>query len=153
MALEDCNCMSLRKAARRISNFYDAILSPVGLRATQYSILAVLHHLGGASINDLANRLDLDRTTTGKNMRPLTAAKLIAIGPSPTDRRSRVVRLTPQGAATLAAARPLWQRAQQQFERANGVALSRSLRQTLSKLRVQTEPAKPSRKHSQARPS
>lgn len=128
--------MSLRKAARRISNFYDERLAPTGLRATQYSILAVLHHLGGASINELATHLDLDRTTTGKNMRPLTVAKLIKVGPSPTDGRSRVVQLTPHGTATLAAARPLWQRAQHDFERANGAALSRSLRRTLSELRV-----------------
>lgn len=145
--------MSLRQAARRISNFYDAMLSPAGLRATQYSILAVLHRLGGASINDLASRLDLDRTTTGKNMRPLTAARLIEIGPSPTDGRSRVVRLTPQGTARLAAARPLWRQAQQQFERANGVALSRSLRRTLSGLSVQGEPAKPPRARPRARPA
>ena len=58
MAIEDCNCMSLRKAARRISNFYDAMLSPTGLRATQYSILALLNELGAVSINDLACRLD-----------------------------------------------------------------------------------------------
>ena len=136
MAIEDCHCMSLRKAARRISNFYDARLAPAGLRATQYSILAVLHRLGGMSINDLAHRLDLDRTTAGKNMRPLTLAGLIKVAPSPTDGRSRIVELTPYGLATLKAARPLWQRAQQEFERANGAALSRKLRQTLSALRV-----------------
>ena len=103
MAIEDCHCMSLRKAARRISNFYDARLAPAGLRATQYSILAVLHRLGGVSINDLAHRLDLDRTTAGKNMRPLTLAGLIKVAPSPTDGRSRIVELTPYGLATLKA--------------------------------------------------
>lgn len=140
MAIDDCHCMSLRKAARRISNFYDEMLTPAGVRATQYSILAVLHRLGGASINDLAHRLDLDRTTTGKNLRPLTVAGLIKVAPSPTDGRSRVVQLTPRGLATLEAARPLWRRAQQHFERANGAALSRELRQTLSALRVEAEP-------------
>ena len=142
MAIEDCNCMSLRKAARRISNFYDAMLSPTGLRATQYSILALLNELGAVSINDLANRLDLDRTTTGKNMRPLTFAKLIKMRPSPIDGRSRVVQLTRHGAATLKAARPFWRKAQQEFESANGERLSRNLRRTLSTLRVRTELAK-----------
>jgi DNA-binding MarR family transcriptional regulator len=153
MALEDCHCMSLRKAARGISNFYDAMLAPAGVRATQYSILAVLHQLGGASINDLAARLDLDRTTTGKNMRPLAHAGLIEVVPSPTDGRSRVVQLTPQGAATLAAARPLWQRAQLEFERANGATFSRNLRRTLSALKVNPDPAGPSSARSQGRHS
>lgn len=142
MAIEDCNCMSLRRAARRVSNFYDAMLSPSGLRATQYSILAVLNERGIVSINDLADRLDLDRTTTGKNMRPLILAKLITIRPSPTDGRSRVVRLTHHGAATLEAARPLWRQAQQRFESANGRSLARDLRRTLSNLRVRAEPEK-----------
>ena len=145
MAIEDCNCMNLRGAARRVSNFYDAVLSPSGLRATQYSILAVLDELGAVSINDLADRLDLDRTTTGKNMRPLTVAKLITIGPSPTDGRSRVVRLTRHGAAALETARPLWRQAQQEFESANGQNVVRSLRRTLSRLRVRSEPAEKAR--------
>lgn len=144
--------MSLRKAARRISNFYDEALAPAGVRATQYSILAVLRQLGGASINDLADRLDLDRTTTGKNMQPLALAGLIEVGPSPTDGRSRVVRLTPHGMATLEAARPLWRRAQQAFERANGITLSRNLRRTLSALRVNPDPARPSSVRAQGRP-
>ncbi|GEP60384.1 MarR family winged helix-turn-helix transcriptional regulator [Reyranella soli] len=142
MAIEDCNCMSLRKAARRISNFYDAMLSPTGLRATQYSILALLNELGIVSINVLAERLDLDRTTTGKNMRPLAFAKLIKIRPSPTDGRSRVVQLTQHGAATLKAARPHWQKAQREFESDNGERLARNLRRTLSTLRVRAEPGK-----------
>lgn len=141
MAIEDCNCMSLRKAARKVSNFYDAVLSPSGLRATQYSILAVLSEFGSVSVNELAERLDLDRTTTGKNMQPLAFAKLIKIQPSPTDGRSRVAQLTQHGAAALKAARPLWRRAQQEFENANGTRLSRNLRRTLSTLKVNAEPA------------
>jgi hypothetical protein len=35
-----CTCGSLRKASRRISQFYDAALAPVGIKSTQFSILA-----------------------------------------------------------------------------------------------------------------
>jgi hypothetical protein len=82
MAVEDCNCMSLRRAARRVSNFYDAVLSPSGVRATQYSMLALLGEVGALSINDLASRLDLDRTTTGKNLQPLVTTRLVKIARS-----------------------------------------------------------------------
>jgi len=139
MAIEDCNCMILRKAARKVSNFYDAMLSPAGLRATQYAILVVVSELGAVSINDLADRLDLDRTTTGKNMRPLVLAKLIRMKPSPTDRRSRIVQLTQHGAARLEAAKPLWRRAQRAFESANGERSARDLRRALATLRVRAE--------------
>ena len=62
-----------------ISGSYDAALAPSGVRATQYSILALLSEAGSLSISDLASRLDLDRTTTGKNLRPLTTARLVRI--------------------------------------------------------------------------
>ena len=97
MTLERCNCMALRKAARRVSNFYDSVLAPSGLRTTQYSILALLSEVGEVSINDLARHLDLDRTTTGKNLRPLRVARLVKIAPSPDDGRSRLVTLTEGG--------------------------------------------------------
>ncbi len=136
MALEQCNCMALRKAARVVSNFYDAALSPSGIRATQYSILALLSEAGALSINDLASRLDLDRTTMGKNLRPLATTRLVKIVRSSADGRSRVAELTERGAATLRRARPLWRQAQDQFERANGKGLARDLRGILRNLRM-----------------
>jgi hypothetical protein len=35
-----CNCTALRKASRRISQLYDAVLAPSGLKTTQRAILA-----------------------------------------------------------------------------------------------------------------
>ena len=137
MRLEDCNCMALRRAARRVSNYYDAALAPSGVRATQFSILALLSEASALSINDLASRLDLDRTTTGKNLRPLTTTRLVKITRSSADGRSRVAELTERGAATLRRARPLWRQAQEQFERANGKGLARDLRGILANLKVQ----------------
>jgi len=106
------------------------------LRATQYSILALLDELEAVSINDLARHLDLDRTTAGKNLRPLAMAKLIKIAPSAADQRSRTAKLTDKGIATLKTARPLWRRAQAKFEGSNGKKLSKDLRHTLASLTV-----------------
>ncbi len=49
MPFEQCNCMALRRASRRITNFYDGKLAPTGLRVTQYAILALLGKHGGVS--------------------------------------------------------------------------------------------------------
>ena len=35
-----CNCLAVRQAARRVSQFYESRLAPLGLTASQYSILA-----------------------------------------------------------------------------------------------------------------
>ncbi len=136
MPFEHCNCMALRRASRRITNFYDGKLAPTGLRVTQYAILALLGKHGGVSVNSLARHLDLDRTTTGKNLRPLERMRYVKVTSSRTDGRSRTITLTNSGGAALKGAAGLWRRAQAEFESANGGAVARALRSTLANLRV-----------------
>lgn len=133
-----CNCMALRRAARSISNFYDSQLAPSGLRATQFAILVLVSTLGEASVNAVAEKLALDRTTAGKNLRPLESAGLISIAPSKKDGRQRAIRLTKAGKAALKAAMPLWRRAQTRFESANGADKAAILRATLGSLKFQS---------------
>jgi DNA-binding MarR family transcriptional regulator len=132
-----CNCMALRRAARSISNFYDSQLAPSGLRATQFAILVLVDMLEEASVNAVADSLALDRTTAGKNLRPLEAAGLVSIAPSKKDGRQRAIRLTKAGKAALKAAMPLWRRAQNRFESANGVDKAATLRAALGSLKFQ----------------
>ena len=47
----------------------------------------------------------MDRTTLGRNLRPLERDGLLAIGADPRDRRRRALTVTPAGEARLAAAR------------------------------------------------
>src|SRR5580692_217035 len=93
----DCNCLIVRQAARRITQFYDRYLAEAGLRTTQYGILAKLKRHGPMSINALAAELVMDRTTLGRNVQPLERDGLIAIEPDVEDRRSKVLRLTRTG--------------------------------------------------------
>jgi DNA-binding MarR family transcriptional regulator len=138
LGVKDCNCVALRRAARRISNFYDAELASSGLRATQFAILAVLHDMGEASVNSVAERLALDRTTAGKNLRPLEKAGLIKVAPSASDGRMRVITLSREGYNVLKKAVPLWRAAQKSFEKWNGAENSATLRATLHGLRLET---------------
>ena len=89
-----CNCLALRQAARHVTQFYDQFLAPSGLRATQYSILARLARRGAMTINALAAELVMDRTTLGRNIRPLQRDRLIAVAAGTADRRSKELRLT-----------------------------------------------------------
>ena len=142
-SIGSCHCMALRRAARRISEMYDDALSATGLRATQFAILATLNASDGISVNELADQLDLDRTTTGKNLRPLEREGLIAIVVSAKDRRSRVIALTPAGRKRVGEAFPLWAQAQKSFEDANGRRKSRNLRSELSELRIDSKQLQP----------
>nr|QDF42503.1 winged helix-turn-helix transcriptional regulator [Bradyrhizobium symbiodeficiens] len=129
-----CNCGALRKASRRMSQFYDAALEASGLRSTQFAILAEINRRGDAapSIGQLADALVMDQSTVGQNLRPLQRDGLVVLEQDEADRRSRRVKLTPTGSARLDAARPLWREAQEKFETEFGAAAAAELRSVLA---------------------
>jgi DNA-binding MarR family transcriptional regulator len=113
---EDCNCFAVRSAARHVTQLYDQLLAPVGLRTTQFSVLAKLKRKGPLAINALASDMVMDRSTLGRNIQPLERDGLIAIEADASDRRAKVLRLTAAGEKRLQAALAAWSQAQDQFE-------------------------------------
>ncbi len=104
-----CTCGSLRKASRRISQFYDAALAPVGIKSTQFSILAEVERGsidGPLSMCELATAMVMDRSTLGHNLRPLERDDLLSLRLTLTDRRKRHVTLTKKGKSNPAARPP-----------------------------------------------
>ena len=128
---EDCNCLAVRQAARRITQFYDHLLAPSGLRTTQFSILAKLRRPEPITINALAADLVMDRTTLGRNIRPLERDGLITIAKGSRDRRSKTLRLTAAGEARFRVAAKAWAQAQRQFAAALGAKCTIDLRTVL----------------------
>ena len=127
----DCNCLAVRQAARYITQFYDRCLAAAGLRTTQYGVLSRLKRQGPMSINTLAAALVVDRTTLGRNIRPLERDGLIAIESDPSDGRSKILRLTKAGEARFQRAEKHWVEAQKRFERAYGGRQASQLRESL----------------------
>jgi len=108
---ETCACLNVRKAARAITQLYDEVLQPSGLRVTQFTLLVSIALAGEAPVTRLANALVMDRTTLTRNLALLEHHGLVAIAPG-TDQRTRMVTLTNQGREALAKALPLWEKAQ-----------------------------------------
>ena len=129
----DCNCQALRQAARRVTQAYDAHLASVGLKTTQYSILAKLNRLGPLAINELAKLMVMDRTTLGRAIKPLERDKLLTIG-GDDDGRVRRLQLTSAGQARLKAGTAKWREAQKEFELTYGVPESAGLRTALQRV-------------------
>src|SRR6201989_3377257 len=119
-ASAECNCLAVRQAARYITQFYYQHRPAAGLRTTQYGILAKLKRHGPMSINALAAELVMDRTTLGRNVQPLERDGLIAVEADPSDRRSKILRLSKSGDVRFQRARNGWAQAQQEFEEAYG---------------------------------
>ncbi|WP_323690369.1 MarR family winged helix-turn-helix transcriptional regulator [Rhizobium sp. AN95] len=92
-----CNCTAVRQAARHLTRFYDACLSEVDLRGTQYIILVFLSRRGPVTMAELSEALVVDRTTMGHNLKPLERDGLIELNIGKEDRRSRIISLTGAG--------------------------------------------------------
>jgi DNA-binding MarR family transcriptional regulator len=127
-----CNGTALRKATRRVSQLYDAILSPCGLRSTQRSILMQIARQKSPTMGDLAAAMVLDRSALAHNLKPLERDGLVAVVADEDDKRSRLVTLTKRGEAKLAESMSLWRDAQARFEKAFGAEKAEALRRTLS---------------------
>lgn len=119
LSLAGCTCARLRKLTRRVSQRYDQVLAPVGLRVTQYSLLANLEKNEGATITALARTLGMDRTTLVRNLKPLEQSGFVAQGAGARG-NERAVSLTAEGRAVLQRARPLWSRAEKEVRAALG---------------------------------
>ena len=129
-----CNCLALRQATRLVTQLYDEELAAVELRVTQYSLLSVLARRGPSSLNELAAELVMDRSTLGHNLRPLERAGLVELAVDAEDRRVRRLELSARGRSKLAAARPLWKKAQRRFEESFGAASAAALRTLMQRV-------------------
>lgn len=142
--LRMCNFSALRMASRRVSQVYDTILAPLGIKTTQLSILAVVAQAGATplTINALAEMLVMDRSTLGQNLRPLERLGLLRVGTDQLDRRVRRVTLTSLGAERLGEGVAYWHQAQAHFEAHFG-ADAAALRKTLFRIATNGAFSKP----------
>jgi len=107
-----CHCTTLRYAAQTLTEVYDRVLAPSGLKVTQYVLLeSILQDEAEQSITDLAQQLGSDRSTIGRNLRILARDGLVSLSRG-SDRREHTVHVTEQGREAVSLAHPLWQKAQ-----------------------------------------
>ncbi|NLS19418.1 winged helix-turn-helix transcriptional regulator [Rhizobium sp. P40RR-XXII] len=136
LGIDQCTCSAMRKATRQITRFYDSHLEPTGLRITQFLTLAALEEAGGAAVNILAERLDIERTAMGKMVGFLERDGFVTMKPSLTDGRVRIIELTDQGRRLHKQAEPLWRKAQLEFAQLNGPKKIQALRLELNAIDI-----------------
>lgn len=126
----ECLCFRSRRVARLITRAYDEALRPVGLQATQLTLLNAVAIGGeeGQLMPRLSHGLAMDPTTLSRNLRPLERDGLVEIFRLEADRRVRVARLTGPGRSRLVAALPLWRQAHEHVQAALGEADAADLR-------------------------
>ena len=110
--INDCACLKVRTAARALTRVYDDAFRPIGLRATQLSVLVAVAFSEAVSIASLSRLLGMDRSTLTRNLRPLEDEGLVVLGPE-GHHRSRTLSITFKGNQLVQKALPLWEKTQQ----------------------------------------
>lgn len=105
---DHCLCLHAQRAARALSRRFDIALKPVGITSGQFSLLMSLNRPEPPNLGSVAALLAMDRTTLTANLKPLERRGLVETLSDATDRRARLLQLTPAGQAVLAAAVPIW---------------------------------------------
>jgi DNA-binding MarR family transcriptional regulator len=130
---QTCACYKVRKAARAVTKIYEEVLRPIGLRATQFSLLMATRVMGPVTVVKLAQVMVMDRTTLTRNLQLLETRGLITIKPG-EDRREREINLTAEGMEVLAKAVPLWEEAQERVREGLGEERLQNLLGDLSEM-------------------
>ena len=107
-----CVCAGLRRASRAVTQHYERAFRGSGLRATQFTLLAVLTQTGPLPLSALANQAGMERTTLTRNLQLLEAKKWVRVQATDSDQRVRRVELTRAGRAAAAKGLPAWRKAQ-----------------------------------------
>jgi DNA-binding MarR family transcriptional regulator len=126
-------CASLRRASRALSQLYEEALRPVGLRATQFTILQLLSLAGEVTQGVLGQMLAMDSTTLTRTLRIMAREGWIEKRRG-EDRREWRMRLSKAGRDQLKRALPEWQNVQTRLRTTLGNELCESLLKLTNKV-------------------
>jgi DNA-binding MarR family transcriptional regulator len=110
----------VQRAARALARRFDDALRPLGLTNGQFSLLMSLNRPVPAAMGSVAALLAMDRTTLTAALKPLERRGLVRVAVDVSDRRSRIMTLTPAGRRLLADAVPIWKRTHAAIDRLLG---------------------------------
>jgi DNA-binding MarR family transcriptional regulator len=134
----NCIATRIRQLSRIITRVYDDAMRPLGITASQFTLLTRLAQQDGITAVEIGFSLDIEKSTLSRTLKRLLALGLIVVDP-PAGRRGRGLHLTPKGQAVIKEAYPAWQSAQQKAARVMGP----NSRSTLDRLLHHTEKLPP----------
>lgn len=104
-----------------VTQFYDSVLRPSGLRIPQFTLLQALTRAPGISQKQLAELLGMDSTTLTRTLALLRRRGWFR-PETGTDRRTLRLFLTPAGQREYQRVLPYWESAQRRLRQALGEA-------------------------------
>jgi MarR family transcriptional regulator, transcriptional regulator for hemolysin len=107
-------CWLLSRASQSLTDELTAAMHEVGISPRAHCVLSTAM-TGGFTQTELAHAVGLDKTTMVVTVDELELAGLAERRPSPTDRRARVIAVTPAGKRKVEEAKAVTDRIQRQW--------------------------------------
>lgn len=114
-----CACAALRMAARAASQFYDLVLQPSGLKATQFFALKSIEEAGEIAQWKFSRDNAVAVETLSRRFAALRKKGLVTARVG-GNHGERIYSLTESGKETLLRAMPYWERAQKRLRQTLG---------------------------------
>jgi DNA-binding MarR family transcriptional regulator len=114
-----CISTRVRQLSRIITRVYDDALRPLGITASQFTLLTQLAQQDGITAVEIGHSLDIEKSTLSRNLKRLLALGHLTMDP-PAGRRGRGLHLTPKGEMIIQKAYPVWKEAQSKAMRVMG---------------------------------
>ena len=134
----DCVCSLTRRAARSVTQLYDVVLAPVGIKATQFILLRAISETGEVAQWQLSKDLSIAVETLTRRLATMRRAGWVELH-SGTDRREHLYSATPLGRQQLENALPFWHRAQERLHEQLGDAAWKETQACLDRLAIAAE--------------
>jgi DNA-binding MarR family transcriptional regulator len=111
----DCACSFTRRAARSVTQLYDLVLSPSGMKATQFVLLRAIFNTRQIAQWQLSKDLSIAVETLTRRLATMRRLGWVELHAG-SDRREHLYRATDLGRQRLEQAIPYWQRAQERLK-------------------------------------
>lgn len=128
-----CYCITLCRAANAITAFYDEGLKQAQITTKQFSLLINLARLGEASTVELADFVNLERSTVTRNLKILLENGWVCDRAKPGSRSHRYA-VTETGEKKLEETEQLWEKMQEKMDAFLGRENAQMLRESLHRL-------------------
>lgn len=129
----------LGRTMKMLDNYIEDLFSEAGvpLSKLQFITLKIIDHHQELAQNNLAVLCGKDKTTLTRNINTLERKQLVARTVSNTDKRIKLVTITPQGKALLNQAMPVIKKVANELDQSINAQEREQLKGILSKIRAQ----------------
>jgi DNA-binding MarR family transcriptional regulator len=114
-----CACTALRRVSRSVTQLYDLVLTPCGLKCTQFIALRAIAQAGEIAQYQFARQYGVAVETLSRRFAALRRKGLIQVRTGPRH-GEQIYSLTERGKQLLEHALPHWERAQERLRTALG---------------------------------